>query len=199
MDRYALAVFLSEARRQATHTELAAADLARAAKDGDDDRLWYSIHALLIALGNLSKLMWPSRNGDRERGLILRALLNVAEDSPLKSRHFRGHWEHYDERLDRWARKARRQPPDDFIGPLSRFPNRNLFIRAYDPKKQSLRFRGQFFELAPILSSVGRLRQLAYEYGYEAASGALQLDKVERAVKGKRGEIEARRAGTWPA
>src|SRR6266852_4996473 len=146
MDRYELAVFLSEINRQSTHAELAASDLAQAVKNDDRDRLWYSVHSLLIALANLSKLMWPAGDGSRARGLWLRVLLAITDDSPVKRHLFRNHWEHYDARLDKWARKARRPPPNESIGPLSRFPNRNLFLKQYDPKARKLGFRGQSFE-----------------------------------------------------
>jgi hypothetical protein len=144
--------------------------------------------------------MWPTKDGDPERGVTLRALLNVPEDSPLQGRQFRDHWEHYDVRLDQWAKTPRDTPDStDFIGPTSRFPEATLFLRAYDPETQTLSFRGEVLELAPILPIVGRVRQLAEGYGYEAVSWGFDLGKVERAVKGKRGEIEARKAGTWPA
>ena len=200
MDRYAIAVFLSEARRQATHAEFAASDIAQAVKNDNHDRLWYSIHSLLIALGNLSKLTWPTKKGDADRGVTLRALLHVPEDSSLQGRQFRNDWEHYDERLDEWAKTPRTTPdPNDFIGPTSQFPEATLFLRAYDPETQTLSFRGEVLELAPILPIVDRMRQVADEYGYEAASGALDLGKVERVVKAKGGEIEARKSSTWPA
>jgi len=186
VDRYELAVFLSEANRQATHAELAASDLDQAVENDDSDRLWYSVHSLLIALANLSKLMWPAGDGSRARGLTLRALLGVPDDSPLKTRRFRNHWEHFDARLDKWARKARKPPPNESIGPLSRFPNRNLFLKQYDPKTRKLGFRGQSFELTPVLKAVSRIRQLAYVYGNEAAAGTLNAEKVARAVKARK-------------
>ena len=165
----------------------------------DHDRLWSAIHGLLIALGNLSKLMWPVRGGNPE-GLVVRALLHVPEDSPLSHRMFRDSWEHYDERLDTYTHRVREPPPsDEFISPLSGFPEATVFLKAYDREKQTLQFLGRFIELAPLLQLVSHIRQLAWGYGYEAASGNLTMEKVGRMVKGKKGEIAARKAGSWPA
>jgi hypothetical protein len=71
------------------------------------DRIWYSIHGFLSAAGNMSKLLWPSRRAEADaaaRRTALRRDLQVEEDSPLASRVLRNHFEHFDERLDAWAK-----------------------------------------------------------------------------------------------
>lgn len=136
LDRYALVAFVAEARRQSAYAELAASDLEDAVQRQDPDRLWSSIHSLLVAIGNVSKLLWPyeASPGQNPRGLIMRAVLNVPKDSPLKAREFPDIWEHYDSYLDRWVLLDRDDPAEsEFIGPTSRFPQSERFTRLFGP------------------------------------------------------------------
>jgi hypothetical protein len=196
LDRYALVAFLAEARRQAAYAELAASDLDQAIKDQNPDRLWLSIHVLLVAIGNVSKLLWPneSKPGQRPRGLILRAILGVPESSPLRDRKFRDIWEHYDKYLDRWARLSRSEPAAaEFVGPTSRFPHSERFMRLFGPDTWTVELDGERYQLRPPLEAIRRLRQVAEGRGYELASGVFDLDKVERGVRGKINEMKAAR------
>lgn len=75
-----------------------------------------AIHSMLTHLGNVSKLLWPVAPrrergesaedfahrcaGREDRGAQLRATLAVPEDSLLRDRTLRDHFEHYDERLE---------------------------------------------------------------------------------------------------
>jgi hypothetical protein len=195
LDRYALVAFAAEARRQAAYAELAATDIQNALDQQDADRLWSSIHALLVAIGNVSKLLWPSEKapGQRPRGLIMRAVLNVPEDSPLKAREFRDIWEHYDRYLDRWARLKRDEPPSsEFIGPTGRFPQSERFMRLFGPDTWTVELDGKVYHLRPALDALSRLRQVAEGAGYELASGVYDLDKVQRGVRGKINDLRAR-------
>ena len=83
LDRYALVAFVAEARRQAAYVELAASNLEDAVQRQDPDRLWSSIHSLLVAIRNVSKLLWPyeASPGQNPRGLIMRAVLKRARSS----------------------------------------------------------------------------------------------------------------------
>src|SRR5262245_31514648 len=92
---------LSMARHEEWLRAMAAYEQKRAAAY---DRLWYAVQGFLVAAGNISKLLWPS---DKpifpERGPEIRAGLRVEDDSQLKARTLRNHFEHFDERLERWA------------------------------------------------------------------------------------------------
>ncbi|WP_367330713.1 hypothetical protein [Sphingobacterium multivorum] len=60
-----------------------------------------SIQSILVAAGNVSKILWPSQKY-KLRGQKLRELLGVEDNNPLASRKFRNHFEHYDERVEEW-------------------------------------------------------------------------------------------------
>jgi hypothetical protein len=201
LDRFALVAFAAEVRRQCAYGELAASDIERALEEQDADRLWSGIHSFLIAVGNVSKLLWPEvgrrgaeKPGQRPRGLIMRAVLSVPEDSPLKLREFRDIWEHYDKYLDRWAALTRTETPlADFIGPISSFPESKRFARTFSPDHWVVGLDARSYHLRPPLEALKRLRQVAESEGYELASGTFDLDKVERGVKAKLNDLSARR------
>ena len=67
----------------------------------DNVETWCSIQSILVAAGNVSKILWPNRKY-KVRGDRLREILKVGKDNPLASREFRNHYEHYDERVEEW-------------------------------------------------------------------------------------------------
>ena len=65
------------------------------------DQLWYSVQSFLVAVANISKILWPASSHDskvpqaidsREK---IRQLLDLDDTSPLKLRKFRNYFEHY--------------------------------------------------------------------------------------------------------
>jgi hypothetical protein len=70
--------------RQSQFALMAMDDLKNALSSNDEDRLWYSVQAFLVAAGNISKLLWPKSNP--ERGQIVRQSLAVPDDSVLRDR-----------------------------------------------------------------------------------------------------------------
>ncbi len=103
MDPGMLHLFLGEVHRQVQFGLTAAADLRQAIRRIDTTRVWYSVQSLLVATGNVSRLLWPPRSASRARGETLRRTLQLDSDSPLASREFRNHFEHFDERLEEWG------------------------------------------------------------------------------------------------
>lgn len=69
--------------------------------DFDRVETWCSIQTILVAAGNVSKILWPNEKY-KVRGEKLRQLLNVEKDNPLSNRKFRNHFEHYDERIEEY-------------------------------------------------------------------------------------------------
>ncbi len=150
-------IFLLEARRQADYGLMAARDLERALSV-DDERCWYSMQSLLVAAGNVSKILWPMRIG--RRGKLLRKELGVPDSSPLRPRRFKNHFEHFDTRLERWAKSSRhRNFADANIGPPGMIGGLATgdYLRNYDPNSQTLTFRGDDDPLEPIIEALREL------------------------------------------
>jgi len=102
-----------ELERQCGFALMAAQDLEQAKSTEDVDRIWYSIQMLLVSAGNISKMLWPSkqdvRKGHRDstEAKEVRSLLDCGETSALKARDLRNHFEHFDTRLEEWIRQNR--------------------------------------------------------------------------------------------
>ena len=96
--------------------------------------LWYHIQSFLISTANISKILWPS-NSDIGRESF-RNQLGISEESLLKSRTFRNHFEHFDERLSTWFMTHPHKnfidmnvgEADTFIGNI----DKSDYIRHYD-------------------------------------------------------------------
>jgi hypothetical protein len=163
---------LSMARHEKWLRGMAAYEQKRAAAYG---RLWYAVQAFLVASGNISKLLWPSRKRlFPERGHELRAGLEVEESSPLKPRTFRNHFEHFDERLEQWvASPEPRTLTDLYIGPEGAISGLELDtrLRHFDPATFTVTFRGDTYRLQPIIEAIQAIHQRATAKCRERAWG----------------------------
>lgn len=163
---------LSMARREQWLRAMATYDHKRKAAY---DCLWYSVQAFLVAAGNISKLLWPpGKPLFPEHGPELRAGLDVEENSPLKPRTFRNHFEHFDERLERWAASpAPRTLADSNIGLVSAISGLELDdqLRYFDPTTFAVTFRGDTYQLRPIIEAIQAIHQRATEKLRERAWG----------------------------
>ncbi len=129
------------------------------------DRLWYSVQALLVAAGNISKLLWPPKELLPERGAELRASLSVDENSILQPRTFRNHFEHFDERLEQWATSSeRRMFIDSNVGPsgMRLVGGLNIqpadYLRNFDTTNFAVTFRGDVYHLHLLIDAISDLR-----------------------------------------
>ena len=121
MEKQLLNCFQLEVARQCRWAILSIEDLEGALKgltsgklahEYGMSRLWMSIQTFLVATGNISKLLWPSQPQIPDRGSDLRVSLGVGETSCLKTRTFRNHFEHFDERLEAFFLSLK---PDEFF------------------------------------------------------------------------------------
>ena len=104
---------------------------------GATDRIWYSVQALLIALGNVSRLLWPAKE-HAARGAALRQELDVGDDSVLGARTFRNHFDHFGEGLDV-----------------------TKFMRHLDTKNLAITCQGDSYALQPIAAALVQLQERA--------------------------------------
>ncbi|MFZ5802608.1 MAG: hypothetical protein ACOY3K_05820 [Candidatus Omnitrophota bacterium] len=162
MSQKALAetVFIGEIVLQSKIAELAAKRLLAIKDNFDQIEVWSSIQSILVAAGNVSKILWPQKEY-AARGERLRKLLKVTEDNLLSDRSLRNHFEHYDDRIEKWFKgKSSAVYSDLAIDPLKsmrrNFPTNHH--RAYDPLTQTLTFRGESFDLAAVLKELKEIR-----------------------------------------
>jgi hypothetical protein len=87
----------------------------------------------------------------------LRQSLGVKDDSPLAPRTFRNHFEHFDERLEVWATSSKRKNfIDSNIGPpgfLAGFDAED-FLRNLDTENMAVTFRGDAYNIKPVVAAI---------------------------------------------
>jgi hypothetical protein len=157
MDTMLLRILQREIERQCKFALIAAQDINQALQTVDPDRLWYSVQAFLVAAGNVSKLLWPPRPRIPERGPELRASLSIDNASPLELRTFRDHFEHFDERIEIWAKSSqRRNFVDSNIRPpgmIADFEEQD-FLRNFDTEHLAVTYRGDTYLLQPLCDAI---------------------------------------------
>ena len=170
-------LFMGELHRQCIFALMAYEGLTKSlelTKQADTDKLdrfWYSIQAFMVAVANVSKILWPyapfgselpaETSTRRER---LRNLLSLEESSPLKPRKFRNHFEHYDFEIEEWAAKSKdRMVVDSNIGPLDLSPGITpgpvAYMRNFDPVKYTLIFTDEEFQIREVVKAINDLVQ----------------------------------------
>lgn len=148
-------VFISEIVLQAKIVKSAYEHLQLNDSNSNHIETWRSIQSILVATGNISKILWP-HNSYKSRGVALRNMLNINIDNPLSNRKFRNHFEHYDERIEKWFDESNSSSYIDLsINPSLRqlFPN-NTNNRGYNSFNKTLIFRGEIFDIKEILNEI---------------------------------------------
>jgi hypothetical protein len=157
MDKNTLRIFQLEIERQCSFAIIAVQDLQKALQVPDMDRIWYSIQSFLVAAGNVSKLLWPSSARIPDRAKELKNSLGVDDSSPLAPRTFRNHFEHFDERLEDWAMSSERKNfVDSNVGPSGMISGIDLedYLRNFDTTKNAVTFRGDEYNLTPMVDAI---------------------------------------------
>jgi hypothetical protein len=169
MDARILSLFQREVSRQCRFAMIAARDIDEGLEQRDNEHVFYSVHALLLAATNVSKLLWPSQADTwhlPERGRELRSSLGFGDkDEPaFRMRTFRNHLEHFDSGLEEWAvTSEHKRFADDAIGPRAAIDGiaAGDHVRWLDPETMTFTFTGEDLELRPIVSTLTELDERA--------------------------------------
>lgn len=147
-------VLISEIVLQSKIARRAAERLKATHDNFDQVEVWCSIQSILVAAGNVSKILWPSQRY-KGRGERLRQLLNVKEDNLLSNRKFRNHFEHYDERIEDWFNTQSSAVYSDLaMNPSLRGFMANNDHRGYNSFNNTLIFRGEVLDLNEVLNAL---------------------------------------------
>lgn len=154
-------VLKREVIRQASFALMSASDLREALEHQDDtDRIWIAVQSFLVAAANVSKLLWGSGQSASNGRRALRESLGVSDKSVLRSRKMRNHFEHFDERLKKWAACSERHNiVDSNVMPANAISGIDScdYLRNLDPNTWSLTFAGEIYELNPVLEALRKL------------------------------------------
>jgi hypothetical protein len=166
-------VFIGEIQRQCKFALIAYDTMHKSLqlmvidKEKELDSFWYSVQSFLIAVANISKILWPSApyGSVLDPDVIssrnaLRKLLSVDDYSILNSRSFRNHFEHFDSRIEEWAKKTKdwmiidtNVVPSYLIAgydPISR-------MRNFDPATYELTFRDHKYQFRLVVEPIQEL------------------------------------------
>jgi len=154
-------VFISEIVLQSKIAQHAADRLQATQDQFDQIEVWCSIQSILVAAGNVSKILWAPHKKYETLGQKLRKLLNVDKNILLSDRKFRNHFEHYDERIEDWFKNQSSVVYRDLsINPFKsiwgNFPVFNH--RAYNPLNNTLTFRSESLDLDAVLNALKEIR-----------------------------------------
>lgn len=133
----------------------------------DQDTLWIGCQMFVVGAGNVSKALWGDGRSRRKTAPVrqpLRDSLQTDDSSPLYDVAMRNHFEHYDERLDRWwAESPTHNHLDRHIGAgtVGGLAAIEMF-RVYDPDTMSVVFWGEEFALNPIATECERIIAIAH-------------------------------------
>ncbi|KLO24395.1 hypothetical protein [Marinitoga sp. 1155] len=86
--------------------------------------------------------------------------MKISEDSLIKSRKFRNHFEHFDERLDEWFKATENYNyVDSNIGDIKTINGIDVkdILRNFNPKNFELIFRGEKYELQPVIKEINEI------------------------------------------
>lgn len=134
----------------------------------DRIEIWCSIQSILVASGNVSKILWPGAKY-KDRGNRLRKILSVEENNPLSSRKFRNHFEHYDERVEEWFSNGSGGVYDDLhmnphlsSGIFGDEPN--FTHRGYNSFNNTLVFRNEVLDINKLLYALKDIYHICKQY-----------------------------------
>lgn len=161
MESMLLRLFQQQTLEQCTSILVAAQELDRRISNNSyDDIFWRELQNFVVSTANVSKLLWGQGGKFAKKRKALRDSIKVDDSSPLKPTTMRNHFEHIDERLDKWwAESGSRNHADRSIGPptmIGGLQSIELF-RGYDPYTATARFWGDTYNLKKIASEVNRI------------------------------------------
>ncbi len=164
MEKVLIRHFQVEVERQCQFAMIALQDMEEASANSDGKLFWYAVQNLLVAVGRISRLLWPPDPLFPKRGEELRESLGVGEESPLKALTFVEHFEHFDKRLETWyVTSEQRRFFDSYTEPLDVLAETAPVdrFRGYQTEKNAILFQGEAYELGPVSRAVEELQQRA--------------------------------------
>ena len=157
MEKMVLKIFQGEIEKQCKFAIIAVEQIKTELANTNSELVWYAIQNFLVAVANISKFFWPPYRISQKRGEELRRSLGIKNDSLIGPRKFRNHFEHFDERLEDWATSSKGHNfIDSNIGPPNMIAGivQQDFLRNFDPTTWTLTFRGDRYELKPIIEVI---------------------------------------------
>jgi hypothetical protein len=160
MDTMLLRVFQRQVLLQCRFMLLAAQEANKGLQQRDSVVTFYALQNLLNAAANVSKALWGPKGKKAAERKLLRDSISVTDDLSLRDVGMRNHFEHLDERLDRWWEESRNHNHADMLvgsrGMISGFDTIDRF-RQFDPSTMDMIFWGQDFNIQKLITEAQTL------------------------------------------
>ncbi|MDD7887996.1 hypothetical protein [Flavivirga sp. 57AJ16] len=161
MKEFAYFVYLSEIVFQIKIAQRAANRLPVDPGNFDHIEVWCSIQSILVATGNVSKILWPISKKSKERGEKLREMLCIDENNIIADRNLRNHFEHYDERIETlFENQSSVSYIDLAFNPFKpeKWEIPKYYQRAYNQVDRILTFRNETLDLKEVLIALESIK-----------------------------------------
>ena len=145
MDNQLLQIFQHQVGLQCKFMLRAANEVNNSRQKNDVEGIFYGLQNILSASANISKALW-GQGGKAKRiaeRKLLRNSLQVSDDSPLRPTDMRNHFEHFDDRLERWWQTSTHKNYADMnLGPRNAIHGLAISdsFRNFDPQSNVLFF-----------------------------------------------------------
>lgn len=157
--------FISEIVLQSKIAQRASERLQTANDNLDNIEVWGSIQSILVATGNVSKILWSYEKPERSEKL--RQTLKIEKSNPLSNRKFRNHFEHYDSRIEDWFENKRSSIQIDLaMNPSLGGRSLDNIDRGYNSFNNTLIFRHELLDLNEVLSALKDIHNSCKQYGF---------------------------------
>ena len=161
MDKSLVEVLLSEIKNQCEMVRTAVEGINNFQNEEDvpSRHLWFNVQGLLVATANISKILWNYSRDEIEEVSYLKGLLNLSDNSKIKSRFFRNLFEHYDEYLIDWgSNSGSRSIATSNIMPKEMrltfpVPIENTF-KTYYSDINTVAFQNREYALQPVIDEI---------------------------------------------
>lgn len=160
MDTFHLRIFQRHVRDQCQFLIAAAQELNAGLEERNTTRILCAIQNLLNAGANVSKMLWGSKGKKADERKRLRDSVGVPDTSPLREVTMRNHFEHMDERIDRWWTESKsHNHADSIIGPKNLIGDLEPIetFRWFDPVTKEVIFWGEGFNIQALVSEAVRI------------------------------------------
>jgi hypothetical protein len=160
MDIMLLRVFQQQVLHQCDFMLLAANEVNSGLQQQNLTMVFFGTQNLLNAVANISKALWGQRGKFSEARKDLRDSIGIGDDSPLHQVTMRNHFEHFDERLDKWWSDSKAHNFMDFnLAPRSSVAGIEEidWFRIFDPKTTDMTFWSEDFNLQQLINEVQRI------------------------------------------
>jgi hypothetical protein len=160
MDTFHLRIFQRQVADQCHFLLFAAQEVNDRLKARHTIGVMYAIQNLLNAGANISKMLWGQGGKFSAQRKPLRDSIDISDSSPLRDVTMRNHFEHMDERIDRWWAESKQHNHADMIigskNTVSGLAPIDTF-RYFDPVNADVIFWGQDFNIQAIVDEVQKI------------------------------------------